>query len=409
MFWIMAGALMLMVAVAVARPLLGQRGDSAPAAAYDLRVYRDQLREVDRDLERGIIAAPDADRLRAEIGRKVLDADRRLQAGGAAQTTGRPWWALAVLAAILAGAVPLYWREGAPGAPDLPLSARITAAENAYAARPTQAEAAAATPPRAMPDPDPQLADLMTRLRAAVAQRPDDVAGLALLARNELRLGNVDAALAAQTRLVEIKGDAASADDLAELAGLYVQQAGGVVTATPEALLSRALAIDPDTPQALYLVGLLYAQNGRPDKTFPVWDRLLRVSPPDAGWLNAIRQSMPDLAWLAGQPNYTPPGAATPPMAGLPGPDADAVAAAQDMSAEDQQAMIASMVERLEDRLATEGGSPQEWARLISSLAILGRTDHARDILAEATTRFGNDPQAFAPVQAAAQQAGLAP
>ena len=41
-------------------------------------VYRDQLREVDRDVTRGVLTQTEAERLRTEIGRKILDADRAM-------------------------------------------------------------------------------------------------------------------------------------------------------------------------------------------------------------------------------------------------------------------------------------------------------------------------------------------
>ena len=79
MFWIFSGAMVLLVAAASLRPILGSRVLVAePPAAYDLRVYRDQLREVDRDLARRVLSPEDADRLRTEIGRKILEADRAL-------------------------------------------------------------------------------------------------------------------------------------------------------------------------------------------------------------------------------------------------------------------------------------------------------------------------------------------
>ena len=91
MFWIICAALAGVVAIAIAAPLLRrQRAGAEPAAAFDLRVYRDQLREVERDLERGVIDASDAERLRVEIGRKVLAADleRRLASGDGAGLDG---------------------------------------------------------------------------------------------------------------------------------------------------------------------------------------------------------------------------------------------------------------------------------------------------------------------------------
>ncbi|MBD3765724.1 MAG: c-type cytochrome biogenesis protein CcmI, partial [Rhodobacterales bacterium] len=89
-FWAAATAMAAAVAGLLALAMLRARAAAEPAAAYDLRVYRDQMAEIDRDLARGVIAPEDAERLRAEIGRRLLDADRALAraTGGAGGTTG---------------------------------------------------------------------------------------------------------------------------------------------------------------------------------------------------------------------------------------------------------------------------------------------------------------------------------
>lgn len=415
MFWIVSAALVSLVGAAIMAPIWRARragAGPAPAARFDLGVYRDQLLEVERDLERGVIGPDDAERLRSEIGRKVLDADRRLtesaeasvpRQGGAAIVAG------AVLLALLGGAVALYLREGAPGAPDLPMASRIAMAQRAYDSRPDQARAEAEAPARDdLPEPEPGYEALVAQLREAVARNPDDPQGLALLATSETRLGRIPAARAAQERLVALRGTDASADELMQLAALMTEAAGGLITPEAEAVLARALQKDPRHPQSRYLAGLLQLQNGRPDRAFPIWRRLLEEGPADAPWIAPIRGSITDLAWLAGQPDYVPPETASTGPA-LPGPDADAVAAAGEMTPEERQAMIGEMVGRLEARLADQGGTPEEWARLISSLVVLGRQDHAREIWGEAQTRFGADPEALAPVRTAAEAAGLVP
>ena len=55
------------------------------------------------------------------------------------------------------------------------------------------------------------------------------------------------------------------------------------------------------------------------------------------------------------------------------GPTAGDVAAAGEMSEADRKEMIRGMVTQLSDRLATEGGPPAEWARLIRALGVFGR------------------------------------
>lgn len=405
MFWILAAGLTAITAFAILSPLRRGRAGPEPAAAYDLRVYRDQLAEVDRDLERGVIGAEDAQRLRAEIGRKVLDADRRLGQAGPAGRRGRALLPALVLAAMLAGAVALYLREGVPGAPDMPLAERVAAADAAYRDRPSQAEAEAAAPARPAPDlsqADPDYLTMMDQLRAAVARNPDDRQGLALLATHEMRLGNLAAAREAQQRLVDLQGDAAEPVALMQLATLMIEAAAGIVTPESEALLARTLTLDPEQPQARYLRGVMLIQNGRPDLAFPIWRRLLEDGPEGAPWTPSIRAAIEELAWLAGEAGYRPP-------AQQPGPDAQDLEAARDLPPEAQARMAEEMVARLQDRLSSQGGTPEEWARLISALSVLGRDDHARRILAEARNRFGAIPDAIAPIEAAAQGAGLTP
>lgn len=413
LFWIFCAALVIIVGLAILAPIWRAQGEAGAetAAGFDLQVYRDQLREVERDLDRRVISAEEAERLRREIGRKVLEADRRAseERPTTRRSAGRIGAVLA-LALLLGGAVWLYQREGVPGMPDLPLADRIAAAEAAYDSRPSQAEAEDAAPAPDRGEVDADYAALIEELRAAVAETPDDPQGLALLSMHETRLGNLEAAITAQRHLIEVKGPDATAYDHVMLVSQLIEAAGGLITPEAEEELARALQLEPRNPQARYMLGLLQAQNGRPDRAFPIWRDLLEEGPADAPWIAPIRAAIPDLAWLAGQPDYTPPKTPTVPdaaMPGLPGPDADAVAAAEGMSEDDRQQMIGGMVQQLESRLATEGGSPEEWARLISALVVLGDRDHAVEIWGEARARFGQQPEALAVVQDAATEAGL--
>ena len=79
------------------------------------------------------------------------------------------------------------------------------------------------------------------------------------------------------------------------------------------------------------------------------------------------------------------------------------------MAPADQQAMIAGMVDGLAARLAAEGGPPEDWARLIRSLGVLGRKDEAQAILAEARETHAGDAAGLAAIEAAGREAGLAP
>ncbi|MEI4470753.1 c-type cytochrome biogenesis protein CcmI [Frigidibacter sp. MR17.24] len=411
LFWIFAVGAALAVALLMGRALMRPAAGPAGAAAFDLSVYRGQMAEIERDRARGTLSPEDAERARTDIGRKILDADRRLATETVqAQPRGATLAVAGIGAAVIAGAFLLYGEIGAPGYGDLPMRARMATAQTLYASRLPQAEAeAAARDSGAVPEPaapSAEVAELMTRLRAVVAERPGDVQGLTLLARNEAALGNFAAAAAAQGQLIAAKGAQATPEDHAMQAEAMILAAGGLVSPEAEAALRAALAADPKDQTARYYMGLMLAQSGRPDQTFRIWAELLDEGPADAPWAAPIRSAMPELAWVAGEPDYQLPKAASP-SGSLPGPSQADVAATADMAPEDRQQMIRGMVERLNDRLASEGGSAEEWARLVAALGVLGETDRARAIYAEAQTHFAGRKADLQALSAAAEQAGI--
>lgn len=405
LFWILIGVLALAVAGSLAVVLVRGRREAEHPAAYDLRVYRDQLKEVDRDLARGVIGPEDADRIRAEISRRILAADAQLQqaetAGDQPAGVSRAV-AVGAGAALVAGAVGLYWQLGAPGYGDLGLSSRIETARELRENRPTQEQVEAqVTLPAPPQPPSEEYTELVKRLREAVAERPADLQGQTLLARNEAVLGNFKAAYEAQGAVLSIKGTEASAQDYADYADMMVLAAGGYVSPEAETALRAALARDPRNGTARYYMGLMAAQTGRPDQAFRTWDGLMREGPADAPWIAPIRGQIEDMAARAGV-NYT-----LPELDSLPGPTAGDIENAADMTPEERQEMVRGMVDRLMNRLATQGGTAEDWARLIAALGQLGDTARASAIWAEAQQVFEARPQMLATVRAAAEQVGL--
>jgi cytochrome c-type biogenesis protein CcmH len=69
--------------------------------------------------------------------------------------------------------------------------------------------------------------------------------------------------------------------------------------------------------------------------------------------------------------------------------------------------MILGMVSRLAARLEKEGGSAEEWARLIRSYTVLVKRDDAEQALASARSAFKTDQDATQQLQALARETGL--
>ena len=400
-FWISAGAMVLMVALLLLLALRQARSTmivmQEPA---DLAVFRDQLAEVDRDQYRGILAPAEAGRLRIEVQRRMLDADRKHHVSAAPSRSGSLWFAFGALLVCFGVGIAIYSDLGAPGYPDLSLSTRLAIADESYQSRPSQELAEADQPPFVQPSNiDPELATMIDKLRAAVASRPGDLLGHALLVQNEAALGNFVAARRAQEVVVRLRGSEVTPQDLSALAQLMVTAAGGRVTPEAEAVLIRCLQIDPRNGWARYYSGLMFAEIGRPDRAFSLWEPLLREGPGDADWIRPIRALIEDVAAAAGI-NYSLPAA---------GPDAAAVAEASEMSEADREAMIGAMVAGLEERLNTDGGPVEDWVKLIMSLGVLKQTNRAKEVSERAREVFAGRPGELAALRAAAVEAGVAP
>jgi cytochrome c-type biogenesis protein CcmH len=408
LFWIISAALALLIAALFALALLTRRAEAEHPAAYDLRIYRDQLKEVERDLARGVINEADAERIRTEVGRRVLAADAQLAIADV--SSQQPRALTIVIAATIAliltgGGVAIYTQLGTPGLGDLPHKARLQASQDLYSSRSSHEAFLARLPVRNAPQQEAGYLELVERLREAVASRPDELQGQQFLAQSEARLGNYAAARAAQSAVIRLKGEAVGASDFVTMAQMYITEADGYVSPEAEAALRRALRADRTDPVARYFLGQMWLQNDRPDRAFGLWSQLLNEGPEEAPWIAPIRQSIDDIAWLAGV-EYTQP-APSEMATDMPGPTVQDIENAGEMTPEQRQEMVQSMVQRLNDRLATEGGTPEEWARLISAYGSLGDEGRARAIWLEAQQRFADTPDALETVRRGAARAGV--
>lgn len=401
-FWILATCLSVAGVAWMVWPLLRKPRAVPTRAEFDIAVYRDQLSEIDRDIARGILSETEGEATRTEVSRRLLTAADGAEIGAPNSTRRSGIVALVMAVALMGGTVALYLDLGAPGEPDNPLSAR------ADEIRPSQAVAErtlddAGTAPLFDPDTvEPEYAQMIEQLRNVLASRPDDLRGLRLLANALGRTGDFRAAYAAQAQVLELVDDAATAEDYGTYAELMILAVGGYVSPEAEQALASALKRDPKHPVARYYAGLTMAQTNDPRTAYAIWIELLREGPPDAPWVSAIRGQIAGVAQAAGL--AVPDTVAAPP---LRGPDAEDIAAAEDMSDEDRTDMIRGMVDRLGSRLATEGGTASEWAQLIRALGVLGEKERATAILEEARGVFAADQPSMAAINDAAKAAGL--
>ena len=398
-FGLICLALAALAVLAVVAPMWRGRAD-AGAVETDMDIYRDQLSEVDRDLARGVLDEAEAERTRVEISRRLLNADATARAAASDAPRALSRGLAAVLALGLIGAAgAAYWSLGAPGYGDVPRAERLAIGEERRATRPGQLEAEATAPiPDTLAQFDIPTQDLIRERRATTFEQPQNLEAWAVLAQTEAAIGQYHRATRAQEKVVFLLGDDAANEDFQRLLDLMVASTQGYVSPEAEAVALTILRTDPDNIPAIYYAGLMYAQNDRPDRAFALWQRVIDEGTPGTLHYDFTAGRIESVAQQLGVSYALPE---------RRGPSAEDLAAAEDMAPEDRRAMIQGMVGQLADRLANEGGPPQDWARLISSLMVLGEEDSARTFLAEAELAFGGDVQAVTLIRRAAAEAGL--
>ena len=372
----------------------------------DLKFYKSQLSEIEKDIAKGAISPEEADQLKVEISRRILKNKNQSILKFSFQSTNSRLKFTVILGVFISFlAFGLYSSLGNFGYFDFSQKNRIEAAKLLKDTRPSQQEAwDALSDVKTINTPEGEMGEIITKLRKISQERPNDIIGLRYLIRTEASLNNFENAAVAQMSLVKLLGEQVLTEDLYQLAELMVISLNGYVSPEAEALFRKVLSQDDDNGGALYYLGLMYANLDRPDLSFEIWRKLLNRGPDDAPWIPLIRQQIMEVAWRAGNNRYE-----LPPKAIVPsnGPTQTDIEASNEMTADERREMVSNMVEGLANRLASEGGTSDEWARLIKALSVLGDSDRAKKIWAEALNIYNNSPADLRVINDIAKEIGI--
>lgn len=380
-FWVLCAVLAALSIAFVVWPLLRNTAQQSDRQEAEVAIYQDQLREIERDLERNLIKAEEAKAAKLEVSRRLLAADdiANSQSDQAQRHTApnkiHERLAMIVAIGITTFAMGSYLMLGSPGLPGLP-----------------HAERAKADPAKV------PITELIARVEARLRENPNDARGWDVLAPAYLRQEAYVKAVGAFQRAIQLNGE--NERRLAQYAEAILGVSNGDVSEAVVAVYKRLLKLRPDYLVAHFWLTVRHEQQNRPEQAITGYRKLLE------------RQDLPsDMRQLMTN-RITALGGKAPSEA--PAPDGKGFAPSQEarkemarLSPEERQQRIRAMVDGLASRLREDGGERSEWQRLIRAFRVLGQNKEAQQAYRDALKAFKDNPQESEALKTFAEQLGI--
>ncbi len=304
-FMVVAALLLLAALLFVVPPLVQKRRaeDAVARSAINVTVYRDQLAELERDLDNDIISQAQYEQGRVELEKRLLEDVEEAGEVASSQAAAPASKKTAVLLGVLLPlfAVGSYVYFGEPDA--------IDPRQVAQAQMQQMSEADVAS----------QINRMVEQLAQRLKDDPLDAEGWKMLGRSYIVLQRYSDALAALENAVRLNdGDAQLLADYADALAM----AGGQqsLEGRPLELIRRALELDPNNQKALWLAGTAAYERADFQQAMVYWKRLYALVPKDSQAARTMESNIAEAqALLSGRQ----PEAAAPPAMARAGGDAD--------------------------------------------------------------------------------------
>ncbi len=353
MLWAAFAGIFLIVLLAVLWPLRLRQPAPLARRDFDMAVYKDQLREVERDLENGVIGKEEAEAARLEVSRKILRLSEAAGEDAApASAGGNAMTALLIAAFMAVTGFGVYALKGSPGLPGQPYAERISASNKSAS-----------------------LDVLVARVEDHLRKNPDDARGWTIIAPSYMKLGRYRDAARALERVMKLNGP--NAVLLSGYGEALVMANDGIVDDQAKKVFRESMRLDATKPTAQYYLGLAEIQSGNKEGAIKRWQDMLASAPADAGWRPQIEAQIRKAGGKVAK------SAAPAPGAGSGAPD------------------IAAMVSGLAAKLEKNGNNLNGWLMLARAYSVLNRPADTAKALDSAEKFFKSDAEAMRKIAAA--------
>lgn len=292
--WMVFAVMLVIALLFLLPPLLRPPRPRGPDQNQsNIVLHRKRLMELEGDLANGVLNEAQFAQARDDLERELLQ--ELVTPAPVAPAVPKPSRLSAVLIAIAVPvlALGLYYQLG-----DWRRMGKAPAPGSETASTDSAA-------PDAMPPGTPSIPEMIKRLESRLAAEPGNAKGWLMLGRSYVYTNRYADAVRAYAQ-AETLTDPPDAQLYAEYAEAMALANGDKLAGAPERLVSKALKLQPDNPNALWLAGMIAFQKADYRGAVKFWEPLQKVTPADSEQGRILQD------YLA-QARAGKPGAAAPP------------------------------------------------------------------------------------------------
>lgn len=278
-----------------------------------------------------------------------------------------------------------------------------------------------AVPPPTEPSQQPSVDDVITKLEAKLAEKPDDAEGWRMLGWSYFQTERYAEAATALKKATALDPENAQTWSFLGEALVLASKDEGRMPRDARAAFDKAIKLDPKDARARYFRAVALDLSGRHRQAINAWFDLLEDTPSDAPYAEDIRSVIRavgekhkiEVEKRLAEAHFAAPSGGTvtdgplKAAAGIPGPSSEQIKAAAALPKGQQDAMIRGMVDGLEAKLEANPGNIDGWIMLLRSRMQLGEPRQAAAALQKGLAALRNDGAAARKLREAAASLGV--
>ena len=288
LFWVVASTLIIGALLFIIPTLLRKNsaGTGIVRNAANVTIYRDQLAELEADLNSDVLTREQYEQSKRELQQRMLqDVPAGEAMAAAAMMTGNNQHNIITITLLVLVipilAISLYlWVGNTKG---------LTPQAVEQAPAPMMDNAAA---------PGHQnFTSVLDNLTARLKDQPDDLEGWVMLGRTYAIMQRFNEAKETYKRVLALSPD--NPEFITDYADIVAMTNNGSLIGEPEQLVSKALKLDTNNGKALALAGTVEFEKKNYAKAAAHWEKLIVQIPPESKLAQSVRESIAEAKSLA--------------------------------------------------------------------------------------------------------------